>query len=118
MEHFDAATVSALVADKLLDIDLSLVTRRVLVVSTAMVPEHTAKHLDENGILPLTVHDMGNGWHFWILGPEEFDESTRAQHPELMALCKFARDRNYDLLWLDSDEYNLPPECGLPVFDW
>lgn len=114
------------VADKLLGIDLKYNTQKILDVSTAMIPEHTADALDEDKELRCVLDIWGteigstNGWLIWAYFDSGHPDvhKFQAKHPELFKLMDFAYERDFVFLRLDADASELPPECGLPVFSW
>lgn len=114
--------VPVLVADKLQGIDLSSYERRVLCVSTNMLPKHTADALGHNSVDGIHTKDWDEiGWIFWAQGKDDFgeyDQPTLVDHPELVALNDFAIERGYHYLLITGEEELLPPECGLPTFKW
>lgn len=119
-------TLPQRVADKLLGIDLTRYTYRVLDCSTSMIPEHTAAALGHTrnceqcelwDILPYEPW-AEYGWIINCGGDYTSPNDCMAKHPELDALLKFASERGFAYVRLDCDGAELPEGCGLPVFSW
>ena len=110
--------IARAVADKLQGIDLSSHERQVLMVSTSMIPKHTADALSSPASEinhSLSVEPWSTyGWIVCV--PQE--DACLSAHQELYNLMQFAAERGYLYLWLDCDGDPLPPECGLPEFQW
>lgn len=111
------AQIITAVADKLLGIDLTSYELKVLRVSTAMIPEHTADALGHAKFGPLheeLSYEMFTiGWMIWAQ-----QLTPIVGHPELKMLLDFARARGYYFVRLEADAEPLPQQCGLPVFSW
>jgi hypothetical protein len=114
------------VADAILGIDLTRYTTKVLDVSTAMIPEHTADALGQGRTCErtelwneLAYEPWGEyGWIVWAHDDPTCIPTTVEKHPELAALLKFAATRGFGYVKLDCDADRLPEACGLPTFSW
>lgn len=92
---------------------------KVLDISTAHVPKHTADALDtpDSQVKPklydalsyVQYHEYG-----WIIHTSN-DDQVRDSHPELARLIRMARELGAEHLKLDCDA---PSIEGLPVFEW
>jgi hypothetical protein len=113
-------------------LDLRACTLKMLDVSTAYIPEHTAKALGSGGFddNPYTLCQNAELWDYvsytpwsqygWIFYTSEDQEGAAEEHghPELCALLKFARLQGFDFIKLDCDGVTLPEEAGFKEFDW
>lgn len=95
--------------------------RRVLVCSSGMVPKNTATalRLRERSALwkDISFEHVGDQWLIHVSS----DHAAAAEfhgHAELGAVIRFAADHDFDWLVLDGDADHLPPESGLPRFEW
>ena len=101
---------------------LAPLTRRMLDVSTAMVPKATGLAL-QAGAGPLfdaiaCVPFFTEGWIVFVppIGHDgQNQEIAELGHPEFADLLRFARTNGFDYLKLDVDGGVV---VGLPTFDW
>jgi hypothetical protein len=86
-----------------------------------MIPRHTARSLDEpeddefeHLQTELVYESWGDdGWIIHCSG-----EPNLIAHPELADLLRFAYERGFAYVRLDSGGMTLPEACGLPTFSW
>ena len=89
-----------------------------LVTSTAMIPQHTAKALDnDDDLLPFHVDWKDYGWMIWTDTSGE-DELRAAGHGALFDLLAFAKEEGFEYVHLDCDAQPLHKELGFPEFTW
>lgn len=97
--------------------------KRLLDVSTAHIPRHTALALGERepiedaALYSSWSYDRwaGYGWILWVGELAEYPDVMRTQHSTLVELLDWARQEGADYLKLDCDA---PVVTGLPTFDW
>lgn len=104
------------VADKLLGIDLTGYTGRLLNVSTAHIPYYTNDALTNGSVEGVSVKEFhsGEAWLVYL----NVDQTPDPKHSDLAALIAFATQRGYDYLVLDADGDWLPAALGFATFAW
>jgi hypothetical protein len=124
---FDAPTATdtvalAKVTDKLMDVDLTHFEVSMLCLSNNMLSEATDKALYFHSVPGLNVTPWHtNGYMLYSSDWEsDFPEAQQflVEHPELGPLLKFAEERGYNYVRFTSNDAELPPQLGFPVFEW
>ena len=90
--------------------------RRVLVLSTAHLPEHLGRHrlCDEDGVV---AYDLdGYGWLMWVPpDPDSHAADYSGPPAEVLTIQRYARQRGCDYVLLGQDADIID---GLPTWDW
>ena len=85
--------------------------QNIIDISTAHIPEHTAKALEGKSITELAYEPWSDyGWVIWI-GADYADE----EHKELNDIIKYCQEHGIDYLKLDCDA-DVVEE--FPTFEW
>ena len=84
-------------------------------ISTAHIPEHTAKALEEKSITELVYESWSESWsdYGWIIwvGEDYADE----EHKELNNILEYCQEHGIDYLKLDCDADTVEE---FPTFEW
>src|SRR6266545_1022559 len=90
--------------------------RRVLVLSTAHLPEHLGRHrlCDEYGVVASDLD--GYGWLMWVPpDPDSHAADYSGPPAEVLTIQRYARQRGCDYVLLGQDADIID---GLPTWDW
>ena len=84
-------------------------------ISTAHIPEHTAKALEEKSITELVYESWSESWsdYGWIIWVDA--DYADEEHKELNDIIKYCQEHGIDYLKLDCDA-DVVEE--FPTFEW
>jgi hypothetical protein len=106
-------------------LDLTAHTRKVLMLSTGHITQHTSEVLTacsqaRKGTVWAAIAFEAWAEYGWLMYAHDYviDDEIARSHPELLTIFEFARKHDFGYVWLDCDWETLPPESGLPVFEW